>query len=193
MQCTLCIWLALPWQNNRGGFARAHVPTYIHIPSGRVELNRAEWSGAEWTLLDSRKMVRELYTSWQAVSKRVEVAPGHASVPSHYDNFAGKKVTDLGRRRVPSMRWPSSEDLTRPRTRMDAAARHYPAVADSTLSALPREQTYLLAVPLNSTLRPPCSSLIPFDEPTRNLRDARDLVLYRDPARATQLLLHCRR
>lgn len=32
----------------------------------------------------------------------MKVAPGHASVPSHYDNFAGKKVTDLGRRRVPS-------------------------------------------------------------------------------------------
>ncbi|KYQ60360.1 hypothetical protein ALC60_00768 [Trachymyrmex zeteki] len=30
---------------------------------------------------------------------RAEVAPGHASVPSHYDNFAGKKVTDFGRRR----------------------------------------------------------------------------------------------
>jgi len=30
---------------------------------------------------------------------RAKVAPGHASVPSHYDNFAGKKVTDFGRRR----------------------------------------------------------------------------------------------
>lgn len=33
-------------------------------------------------------------------STRAEVASGHASVPSHYDNFAGKKVTDLPRPRL---------------------------------------------------------------------------------------------
>jgi len=55
----------------------------------------------EGPLLDSRKMRagvrREACRSAgeAAVSRRgAEVAPGHASVPSHYDNFAGKKVTD---------------------------------------------------------------------------------------------------
>lgn len=37
----------------------------------------------------------------RAVFERAEVASGHASVPSHYDNFAGKKVTALLRRRLP--------------------------------------------------------------------------------------------
>lgn len=60
---------------------------------------------------EPRKMARER-ASCSKFSSGEQLAPGHASVPSHYDNFAGKKVTGL-------LRLPSSPS-TRPPTRIVA-------------------------------------------------------------------------